>query len=187
MKLTDECLQGSLKREVKGVVFDSRKVVKDSLFVCMPGAVVDGHKFAKGAAEKGASVLVVEKAVDVPADITVIKVKNSRYALALISAAWFGNPSGSLTTIGITGTKGKTTTTYMVRSILENAGYKVGLIGTIETIIADEVIPSENTTPESYLVQEYFKRMADAGCDCVVMEVSSQALKMDRVAGVIFD
>lgn len=194
MKLTDllvkldyECLQGSLKREVKGVVFDSRKVVKDSLFVCMPGTVVDGHKFAKGAAEKGASVLVVEKAVDVPADITVIKVKNSRYALALISAAWFGNPSGSLTTIGITGTKGKTTTTYMVRSILENAGYKVGLIGTIETIIADEVIPSENTTPESYLVQEYFKRMADAGCDCVVMEVSSQALKMDRVAGVIFD
>ena len=194
MKLIDllaeldyECLQGSLEREVAGVVFDSRKVVKDALFVCMTGAVVDGHKFARDAYVHGASVQVVERAVDVPLDVTVIKVKNSRYALALISAAWFNNPSDHLTTIGITGTKGKTTTTYMVRSILENAGYKVGLIGTIETIIADEVIPSENTTPESYLVQQYFKKMVDAGCNCVVMEVSSQALKLDRVAGFVFD
>lgn len=194
MKLTDllsrldyECLQGSFDKEVRGVVFDSRKVVRDSLFVCIRGAVADGHRFAKSAAADGASVLVTEEAVEVSKDITVIKVADSRYALALISCAWFGYPADKLKTIGVTGTKGKTTTTYMVRSILENAGYKVGLIGTIETIIDDRVIPSENTTPESFLVQEYFADMVRAGCDCVVMEVSSQALMLNRVAGFTFD
>lgn len=194
MKLTDllsrldyECIQGSLDKEVRGVVFDSRKVVRDSLFVCIRGAVSDGHTFAGSAAADGASVLVTEEAVEVSKDITVIKVADSRYALALISCAWFGYPADKLKTIGVTGTKGKTTTTYMVRSILENAGYKVGLIGTIETIIDDQVIPSENTTPESFLVQEYFAKMVHAGCDCVVMEVSSQALMLNRVAGFTFD
>lgn len=186
-KLDYECLQGTMDKEVSGVVFDSRKVIEDALFVCVVGAVSDGHSFAKAAAEKGAAVLVVEKAVEVPDDVTVIRVADSRYALALLSCAWFGNPAEKLKTIGITGTKGKTTTTYMVRSILENAGYRVGLIGTIETIIKDTVIPSENTTPESYLVQEYFAKMVEAGCDCVVMEVSSQALMMHRVAGFVFD
>ncbi|WP_230397782.1 UDP-N-acetylmuramoyl-L-alanyl-D-glutamate--2,6-diaminopimelate ligase [Novisyntrophococcus fermenticellae] len=194
MKLTDllsrldyGCLQGSLDKEVRGVVFDSRKVVRDSLFVCIRGAVTDGHTFAGSAAADGASVLVTEEAVEVSKDITVIKVADSRYALALISCAWFGYPADKLKTIGVTGTKGKTTTTYMVRSILENAGYKVGLIGTIETIIDDQVIPSENTTPESFLVQKYFAEMVHAGCDCVVMEVSSQALMLNRVAGFTFD
>lgn len=194
MKLTDllsrldyECLQGSLDKEVRGVVFDSRKVVRDSLFVCIRGAVMDGHTFAGSAASDGASVLVTEEAVEVSKDITVIKVADSRYALALISCAWFGYPADKLKTIGVTGTKGKTTTTYMVRSILENAGYKVGLIGTIETIIDAQVIPSENTTPESFLVQKYFAEMVHAGCDCVVMEVSSQALMLNRVAGFTFD
>lgn len=194
MKLTDllsrldyECIQGSLDKEVRGVVFDSRKVVRDSLFVCIRGAVSDGHTFAGSAAADGASVLVTEEVVEVSKDITVIKVADSRYALALISCAWFGYPADKLKTIGVTGTKGKTTTTYMVRSILENAGYKVGLIGTIETIIDDQVIPSENTTPESFLVQEYFAKMVHAGCDCVVMEVSSQALMLNRVAGFTFD
>ena len=107
--------------------------------------------------------------------------------MAFISAAYFGHPAEQLKTIGITGTKGKTTTTYMVKSILENAGYKVGLIGTIEAIIGDEVIPAANTTPESYVVQEYFRRMADAGCDCVVMEVSSQGLMLHRTQGFVFD
>lgn len=182
-----ECLQGSLDKMVSGVVFDSRKVVKDSLFICIRGAVSDGHSFASDTAVKGASVIIVEESVEVPEHVTVVKVRDSRYALALISCAWFGNPAGKLKTIGITGTKGKTTTTYMVRSILENAGYKVGLIGTIETIIGNTVIPSENTTPESYLVQEYFAKMVEEGCDCVVMEVSSQALMLHRVAGFIFD
>ena len=186
-KLDYECLQGNMDKEVNGVVFDSRKVVRDSLFVCVRGAVVDGHIFAGEVAAKGASVIVAEEAVEVPKTVTVVRVEDSRYALALLSCAWFGNPAEKLKTIGITGTKGKTTTTYMVRSILENAGYKVGLIGTIETIIGDTVIPSENTTPESYLVQEYFARMVEAGCDCVVMEVSSQAMMLHRVAGFTFD
>lgn len=186
-KLKYECLQGSMDREVSGVVFDSRKVVRDSLFVCVRGAVVDGHTFAGEVTEKGACVLVVEEAVQVPETVTVIRVEDSRYALALLSCSWFGNPAGRLCTIGITGTKGKTTTTYMVRSILENAGHKVGLIGTIESIIGDKVIPSENTTPESYLVQQYFAEMVEAGCDCVVMEVSSQAMMLHRVAGFTFD
>src|SRR5699024_2786017 len=136
---------------------------------------------------KGGKALVVEEDVQVPADVTVIRVEDTRYAMAFISAAWFGYPAEQLKTIGITGTKGKTTTTYMVKSILENAGYKVGLIGTIESIIGDEVIPSANTTPESLTVQEYFRRMLDAGCDCAVMEVSSQGLKLHRTAGFTFE
>ncbi|MFQ7670991.1 MAG: Mur ligase family protein [Clostridium sp.] len=107
--------------------------------------------------------------------------------LAQLSAAYFDHPAKELTTIGITGTKGKTTATYMVRSILEASGFKTGLIGTIETIIGDTVIPSVNTTPESYVVQESFRKMVDAGCKCVVMEVSSQALMLHRVSGFVFD
>lgn len=119
--------------------------------------------------------------------MTVIRVKDSRYAMACIAAAWFDYPAAKLKTIGITGTKGKTTTTYLVKSILENAGHKTGLIGTIETVIGDTRIPSANTTPESYLVQEYFAKMAEAGCDSVVMEVSSQGLMLHRTAGFTFD
>ena len=107
--------------------------------------------------------------------------------MAFISAAWFGHPAEKLKVIGITGTKGKTTTTYLVKSILENAGYKVGLVGTIEAIIGDEHIHANNTTPESYLLQEYFARMVDAGLDTVVMEVSSQALMLHRTQGFVFD
>jgi UDP-N-acetylmuramoyl-L-alanyl-D-glutamate--2,6-diaminopimelate ligase len=162
-------------------------VDKDSLFFCVPGTVVDGHKFAGDAVEKGATVLVVEKEVEVPANITVIMVENVRLAMALISAAYFDYPADKLKVIGITGTKGKTTTTYMVKSILESAGHKVGLIGTIEAIIGDEIIPASNTTPESYVVQEYFKKMLDAGCDIAIMEVSSQGLMMYRVAGFTFE
>mgnify|MGYP004513341685 FL=1 len=166
------CVQGGLDKEIKSVVYDSRKVTPDSLFLCIKGAVSDGHKYAKEVVEKGATVLVVQDEVEVPEEVTVIRVENTRYAMACISAAWFGHPAEKMKVIGITGTKGKTTTTYLVKSILENAGYKVGLIGTIEAIIGEEVIPAANTTPESYIVQEYFAKMAEAGCDCVVMEVS---------------
>ena len=116
-----------------------------------------------------------------------IRVPDSRYALACISAAWFGHPAEELTTIGITGTKGKTTTTYMVKSILEKTGHKVGLIGTIEAIVGDKTYPAPNTTPESYTVQKYFREMVDAGCDCVVMEASSQGFMLHRTAGFVFD
>ena len=128
-----------------------------------------------------------EKDVEVPEGLTVIKVENTRYALALMSAAYFGYPAEKLKTIGITGTKGKTTTTYMVKAILEEVGHKVGLIGTIEAIIGDKTIPSNNTTPESYTIQKYFAQMVEAGCDCVVMEVSSQGLMLHRTAGIMFD
>ena len=186
-RLEYECVQGSLDTDVRSVVNDSRKAEDGALFFCIKGAVSDGHKYAAEVAKKGASVLIVQDEVEVPENVTVIKVADSRYAMALISAAWFGYPARQLKVIGITGTKGKTTTTYMVKSILESAGHKVGLIGTIEAIIGDEVMPASNTTPESYTIQEYFRKMVDEGCDCVVMEVSSQGLMLHRTAGVQFE
>ncbi len=182
-----ECLQGSADIEITSLVYDSRKVEPGSVFVCISGAVSDGHVYAGSAAEMGASVLIVEHKVDAPPDVTVILVPDSRAALAEASAAWFGHPAEQLTTIGITGTKGKTTAAYMVRSILENSGYPTGLIGTIETVIGDESVPAGNTTPESYLIQQSFRKMVDAGLKCVVMEVSSQGLKMHRTDGFVFD
>lgn len=180
-------LQGNVARNISTLTYDSRKVQADSVFVCISGAVRDGHAFAGEVSEQGAAALIVEKPVTVPETVTVLQVPDSRLALAQLSAAYFGHPAGELATIGITGTKGKTTATYMVRSILEASGFRTGLIGTIETIIGEEVIPSVNTTPESYVVQESFRKMADAGCRCVVMEVSSQALMLHRVGGFVFD
>ena len=146
-----ELVQGTLDREIPAVVYDSRKVVPGCLFLCIGGANFDGHDFAAQVAEQGAGVLVVQKDVELPenVDVTVVKVADTRYAMAFISAAWFGHPAEKLKVIGITGTKGKTTTTYLVKSILENAGYKVGLVGTIEVIIGDEQIHADKTTPES--------------------------------------
>ncbi len=188
-ELKYECVRGNADRLVSEVVYDSRKITKDCLFICICGYVVDGHDFAKEAIEKGAAVLVVQKDIEVPdgSEVTVVKVEDTRYAMAFISAAYFGNPADKLKVIGITGTKGKTTTTYLVKSILESAGYKVGLIGTIETIIGDEHIPANNTTPESFLLQQYFRKMVDAGCDIAVMEVASQGLKLHRTQGFIFE
>lgn len=188
-KLTYECVQGTLDREITAVEYDTRKELHEgSLFICIEGAVFDGHEFALEAAKR-ASVLVVSK--DVPGieetEATVIKVENTRYAMAFISAAYFGYPAEKLKVIGVTGTKGKTTTTYLVKSILENAGYKVGLVGTIETIIGEKHIPASNTTPESYVLQSYFAKMVEEGMDAVVMEVSSQGLKLHRTQGMVFD
>ncbi len=166
---------------------DSRKVVQDSVFVCISGAVVDGHDFVEDVVAKGATVVVVEKDVVAPEGVTVIRVADTRYALALLSAAYFGYPAEELKVIGITGTKGKTTTTYMVKEILEGVGHKVGLIGTIEAIIGDKVVPALNTTPESFTIQQYFREMVEAGCDSVVMEVSSQGLMLHRTAGIEFE
>ncbi len=188
-KLTYQVIKGSEDVMVTAVANDSRKVEKGSLFFCISGGNADGHSFAEEVAEKGAAVLIVEKEVSIKeeAEVTIIKVENTRYAMAFISAAFYGNPADKLKVIGITGTKGKTTTTYLVKSILEHAGFKVGLIGTIEVIIGDKVIPANNTTPESLLLQRYFKEMADAGCDIVVMEVSSQGLMLHRTQGFLFD
>lgn len=180
-------VQGSTDIEITELVYDSRKVKPGCLFVCIKGTVVDGHTFVEEVAVKGARAVLVQEDVKAPEDVTVIKVKDSRYGLALLSCAWFHYPAERLKVIGITGTKGKTTTTYMVKSILENAGYKVGLIGTIEAIIGDKVIPANNTTPESWVIQKYFQQMVEAGCECVVMEVSSQGLMMHRTAGIPFE
>ena len=186
-RLEYSCLQGNLDKEITGIYNDSRKVTENSLFICIKGAVSDGHSYAAQVAEKGASVIVVQDPVEVPESVTVIQVEDSRYAMALIAAAWYDYPADKLRVIGITGTKGKTTTTYMIRSILEAAGHKVGLIGTIEAIIGDKVIPACNTTPESMTVQEYFAEMVQIGCDSVVMEVSSQGLMLHRTAGIPFE
>lgn len=186
-RLEYTCIQGNLDAEILGIENDSRKVIPGSLFFCIRGAVTDGHTYAAEVAEKGARAILVEEPVEVPPHVTVIQVKDSRYAMALVAAAWYGYPAEQLKVIGVTGTKGKTTTTYMVKSILESAGHKVGLIGTIETVIQGEHIPSSNTTPESTMIQEYLRRMVDEGCDCAVMEVSSQGLMLRRTSGIPFE
>lgn len=182
-----EVVQGNEEIEVTELINDSRKASKGSVFVCISGAVSDGHIYAKEVVEKGAKALITEKDVEVPSEAAVIRVKDTRYALALMSAAYFGYPADKLKIIGITGTKGKTTTTYMVKSILEGVGHKVGLIGTIEAVIGDKSIPANNTTPESYTIHQYFSEMVEAGCDSVVMEVSSQGLMLHRTAGIPFE
>ncbi len=182
-----EVVKGNPEIEVTELINDSRKVTPGCVFVCISGAVSDGHEYAGEVGAKGAKALITEKEVEALEDVTVIRVKDTRYALALMSAAYFGYPADKLKIIGITGTKGKTTTTYMVKSILEGVGHKVGLIGTIEAIIGDKSIPANNTTPESYTIHQYFAEMVKAGCDSVVMEVSSQGLMLHRTAGIPFE
>ena len=188
-QLTYDVVCGDADTLVTGVAYDSRKVCEGNLFICIAGANVDGHDLIREVAEKGARVFVVEKEVLIPEgkDITVIRVEDTRYAMAFIAAAYFDHPAEKLKVIGITGTKGKTTTTYLIKSILEHAGRKVGLVGTIEAIIGDTHIPANNTTPESFVLQYYFHKMVEAGCDTVVMEVSSQGLMLHRVSGFVFD
>ena len=184
-----EVINGDLNREISTLVSDNRKLTKDCAFVCIDGANFDGHSVVNDAFKCNAAAVIVMKNVEVPKDIdtAVIKVKDTREALALASAAYFSYPTKEIKVIGVTGTKGKTTTTYLIKSILENAGYKVGLIGTIETIIGDEHIPSKNTTPESYVLQETFRKMADNGIEVCVMEASSQGFLMKRTLGTEFE
>lgn len=181
-------LQGDLDVEVKDIVYDSRKAGPGMVFLCMKGTRVNSHDFIPDVVAKGVTVLVVEQeTAALPEGITVISVADARAALALLSAARFDHPVKKMISIGVTGTKGKTTTTYMIKAILEAAGKKVGLIGTAGAVIADTTYPTVNTTPESYHLQEYFSRMVEEGCEYMIMEVSSQGLKMHRVDGVFFD
>ena len=185
--LDGQVIKGTVEGEISALVYDSRKVTKDCMFVCIKGAVYDSHEHTEEVVNKGARVIVAERSVEVPEGVTLVLVPDTRCALALLSDAYFDHPARKLKVIGITGTKGKTTTTFMVREILEHAGYKVGLMGTIETIIGEKRIPANNTTPESYMVQEYFAQMVEAGCQVCVMEVSSQGLMMHRTAGIPFE
>ena len=170
--------------DITGVSYDSRTTAAGDLFVAISGEAVDGHKFVPMATEKGALCAVVERPVE---GIPYVVVDSSRKALALMGGNWFDHPSREMTMIGVTGTSGKTTSTYLIKSILEQkAGAKVGLVGTIQNMIGDKVLPTERTTPESFELHKLFREMSDAGCSHVVMEVSSHALSLDRVYGIRF-
>lgn len=182
-------VQGSLDTEITDIIYDSRRAAPGLAFVCIVGTQRDSHEFAADCAAKGVSALVIQHDIDLTglSGVTVIKVESSRLALALMSANLFGNPSRQLTMIGVTGTKGKTTTTHMIKSVLEAAGRKVGMIGTNGVYFMGHHEDTANTTPESYELQKLFRRFVDAGCDTALMEVSSQGLMMDRVAGIHYD
>ncbi len=176
---------GNADIEIASIECDSRNVKEGSVFVCIKGYETDGHIYAKDCENKGASVIIVEDDVDV--SCPVIKVKNTRQTLAVICSRFHGEPSKEFKLVGITGTNGKTTTTYLIKTILESVGKKVGLIGTNQNLIGDKVIPTERTTPDAFTLQKIFRQMADAKCDVVVMEVSSHALYLDRVFDCDFD
>lgn len=186
-ELEYELQQGNLDEEVDEVVYDSRKARPGAVFICIKGTKVDSHSFIPAVLAAGAKVLVTEREVEVPADVTVIRTGQGRKALARLSAARFGYPAKKMTMIGVTGTKGKTTTAHMVKAVLEAAGNRTGMIGTNGVYIGEEHYPTVNTTPESYDLHRYFARMAEAGCTHCVMEVSSQAFKMYRVDGILYD
>ena len=191
-------LQGSIDCDIKAITNDSRKVTEGSLYFAIPGAKVDGATFIPGAVRDGAKAVVTEWPYEkICSDfglteeelsgVTFVITENARLAMGMMSSAFYGNPSEKLTVIGITGTKGKTTTSYMIHDMLEKAGHKTGLVGTIEIIDGKNRTPAQNTTPESIELHRIFRDMLENGLDSVVMEVSSQGLKLNRVAGVDFD
>ncbi len=177
--------QGNADIKIKDIVSDSRKVTEGSAFVCIRGYETDGHLYAQKAAQSGASVIIAEENVDV--DCPLVIVENTRKVMALLCSAFYDNPSKKFTLVGITGTNGKTTTTYLIKNILEKAGKKVGLIGTNQNMIGDKIIETSRTTPDSFELQALFANMAENCVDTVVMEVSSHALYLDRVAYCDFD
>ncbi len=172
-----------LETEIGGVSYDSRRTAAGDLFVAMAGYETDGHKFIPMAREKGAACVLCERAPEDGGPY--VRVADSRSALAQLGRNWYGDPAGQMTMVGVTGTNGKTTTTYLLKEILERKlGARVGLIGTNQNMIGAEVLPTERTTPESFELQGLLRRMADGGCTHVVMEVSSHALFLKRVAGI---
>lgn len=174
-----------LEQEVRGVCYDSRLAEPGFAFVAITGFAADGNKFIPVAAEKGASLVITE--IQPQGGFPYVQVASARAALAAIGANWYGHPAEKMTMIGVTGTNGKTSVTMLLKSVLETClGAKVGLIGTVQNMIGEEVIPTERTTPESFALQGLFARMAEAGCTHVVMEVSSHAIALDRVGGVKF-
>lgn len=187
-------VKGDLDIDISNISSDSREIKENGLFVAVKGFDVDGHDYIASAIENGATAVIASPEIDkkilkqIIDKVTIIIAKDTRYALAICSCNFYGNPSRKFKLVGITGTKGKTTTSFMVKSILEKAGKKVGLVGTIATYIGDKKLEdSDRTTPESTKLQEIFAKMVKAKCEVVVMEVSSQSLKLDRVAGCDFD
>ena len=194
MKLRDilndieyEVIKGNIDIIISDICYDSRKVIDGSLFVCLVGATSDGHDYIDMAISKGTSAIVVEKDVAVDDDIVVIKVSDTRRTLSRLAINYYGNPGSELIIIGITGTKGKTTTASMIKNILEEDGKSTGVIGTLGVSFNDKHYSTINTTPESLELQKYLREMVSDGIKYVVMEVSSQALKVGRVDGLVFD
>lgn len=203
--------QGSWDTDIASIAMCSKEVTNNSLFICIKGMEQDGHQYIQEAAERGAAACLVEEAfwkksasvhgnlkqaekktsaygeLKLPEQMTIVSVQNTREAAAWAAAAFYRYPSKELKVIGITGTKGKTSTTFMIRDILEAAGYKTGLLGTIDYEIGEEKKRAERTTPEAIDIQRYLRKMADTGCRFAVMEVSSQGLKLHRSDGILFD
>ncbi|HAT4211428.1 TPA: UDP-N-acetylmuramoyl-L-alanyl-D-glutamate--2,6-diaminopimelate ligase [Clostridium perfringens] len=182
-----EVIKGNEESKVQNIRYDNRKIEQGDAFVCVKGFKVDGHSFIGDVIKKGAKTLIVQEDVSVQEDITIIKVRDTRKALAIMSSNYFGNPKDKLKIIGITGTNGKTTSAFIIKSILEKAGFMTGLIGTIANYIGNKKVDAVRTTPESYELHELFKNMVDAGVEYCVMEVSSHSLELDRVYGVQFE
>jgi UDP-N-acetylmuramoyl-L-alanyl-D-glutamate--2,6-diaminopimelate ligase len=180
-------VEGALDREVTGVAYDSRRVTPGMVFVAIPGQKTDGHEFVDAAIDRGAAAIICERNGILAQRATKIKVPDVRLALAQVAASYYGNPSSRLKVVGVTGTNGKTTVSFMVKAILEAAGIKSGLMGTVHYEIGDRVIPAQRTTPESLEVQQMMSQMLRAGCQACVMEVSSHALEQKRVVGIDFD
>ena len=179
-------MSADAEREISGVSYDSRKTEKGDMFVAIRGFEADGHKFIPKAAENGAAVILCEEKPS--CDIPYVLVSDSRYGLAIVSRDFFGDPASEMTMIGITGTSGKTSSSYLIKHMLESKlDAKVGLIGTNGNMRGDEFLHTEHTTPESYELHKLFRHMADSGCTHVVMEVSSHSLTLERVAGIHFD
>lgn len=180
-------IEGDADKPIDAIYYDSRKVTPGSLFFCIEGFRFDGHDFAAQAVSKGAHAVVLRKDVPLPQHVTKVFVDDTRLAMALMSRTFYGHPAQNIPIIGVTGTNGKTTVTYLIKSILEETGKKVGLIGTIANMIGPKMLPAERTTPESMDLQRLFKDMQDEGVDAIVMEVSSHSLSLKRVAGVEFE
>ena len=178
------CTTGNMDVEIGELCVDSRKAAPGALFFCTPGLHMDAHDFAPQAVEKGVVALVVQRLL--PLDVPQVQVKDVRTAISYIASEYFGNPSQKLMMLGITGTKGKTTTSFLVKAIMEAAGIRTGLIGTVCSMIGDETVPNRLTTPDPIETQTLLKRMVDAGVECVIMEVSAHALDMRRLAGMKF-
>lgn len=186
-KIAYTVVQGNENIDVTTLVYDSRKAEKGSVFVCLKGYNSDGHSFAPKAAQLGAAAVIAEDDISLPENVTIIKVENTRVALAYMSAAYFDYPATQLKTVAVTGTKGKTTTVGMIRSILQCGGIKTGTIGTVGIVIGDEITKTNNTTPESYEIQQAMRKMVDQGCGCMVIEASSLGLKWHRTDAIDFD
>ena len=176
------------EKEINAIAYDSRKVQKGDLFVCITGFQTDGHKYAQKAIEAGAVAILCEKAIQSDnKDVTILQTKNTRHALAILSSNYYKHPCNSMNVIGVTGTNGKTTTTYLIKSVLDSIGHKVGIVGTIENRIGQKVLHADRTTPESLELQQLFYQMKQENVTDVVMEVSSHSLDLHRVDGIQYN